>query len=209
MPRPSRWNDIVEAAAKLFQTKGFAATSLEDIATEVGMWKGSLYHYIHSKEELLFVVVREPAERILEDLRMVSALDLPPAEKLRLVAQAHGRVLETTFVYASVYLQEVAGRGRSTEWAARDREYVHLITGIIDEGIASGDFSSQLDARTATFALVGALNWVTRWYRPEGALSGSKIAEQICSTFLGGVLTRSSTALTVPATRVAAASESD
>ncbi len=192
MPRPSRWNDIVEAAAKLFQTKGFAATSLEDIATEVGMWKGSLYHYIDSKEELLLAVVREPAEHILDDLRMVSGLDLPAAEKLRMVAQAHGRVLETTFVYASVYLQEVAGRGRSTEWSARDREYVLLITAIIQDGVTAGDFSSQLDARTATFAFVGALNWVTRWYRPDGPLTAGMISQQICSTFLGGLLTRSS-----------------
>jgi len=190
MPRPSRWNDIVEAAAKIFQEKGFAAASLEDIASEVGMWKGSLYHYIDSKEELLLAVVQEPAEHLLSELRIVASLDLPATEKLRMVAQAHGHVLETTFVYASVYLQEVAGRKRSTEWAASDREYVRLITAIIEEGIARGDLSSQLDARTATFALVGALNWVTRWYRPDGPLSAGKIAEQICTTFLNGLITR-------------------
>jgi len=198
MPRPSRWNDIVEAAAKIFQEKGFAAASLEDIASEVGMWKGSLYHYIDSKEELLLAVVQEPAEHLLTDLRMVASLDLPATEKLRLVAQAHGHVLETTFVYASVYLQEVAGRKRSVEWAARDREYVHLITTIIEDGIARGDLSTQLDARTATFALVGALNWVTRWYRPDGALSAGKISEQICTTFLNGLITRTAPGTPVP-----------
>ena len=198
MPRPSRWNDIVEAAAKIFQEKGFAAASLEDIASEVGMWKGSLYHYIDSKEELLLAVVKEPAEHLLTDLRMVASLDLPATEKLRLVAQAHGHVLETTFVYASVYLQEVAGRKRSVEWAARDREYVHLITTIIEDGIARGDLSTQLDARTATFALVGALNWVTRWYRPDGALSAGKISEQICTTFLNGLITRTAPGTAVP-----------
>ncbi len=198
MPRPSRWNDIVEAAAKIFQEKGFAAASLEDIASEVGMWKGSLYHYIDSKEELLLAVVQEPAEHLLTDLRMVASLDLPATEKLRLVAQAYGHVLETTFVYASVYLQEVAGRKRSVEWAARDREYVDLITTIIEDGIARGDLSTQLDARTATFALVGALNWVTRWYRPDGALSAGKISEQICTTFLNGLITRTALGTPVP-----------
>ena len=69
MARPSRWNEIVDAAATLFREKGFVATSLEDIAREVGMYKGSLYHYIKSKEDLLFAVVREPAERILADVR--------------------------------------------------------------------------------------------------------------------------------------------
>ena len=83
MPRPSRWPDIVEAAAHAFRERGFAATSLEDIATEVGIWKGSLYHYIDSKEDLLFAVVRGPADRILDDLRLLANLDLPPAEKIR------------------------------------------------------------------------------------------------------------------------------
>ena len=191
MPRPSRWNEIVDAAAALFQEKGFASTSLEDIATEVGMWKGSLYHYINSKEELLLAVVQEPADRLLNDLREVAALDLPPAEKLRLVTQAHGRVLETTFVYTSVYLQEVAGRRRSAEWSSRDREYVQMITRIIQDGINRGDFAAQMDARTATFALLGALNWTTRWFRPDGPLTAGKFAEQICNTFLNGVLSRS------------------
>ena len=191
MPRPSRWSEIVEAAATLFQEQGFASTSLEDIAAAVGMWKGSLYHYIDSKEELLLAVVQEPADQLLNDLHQIAALDLPPAEKLRMVTQAHGRVLETTFVYASVYLQEVAGRRRSAEWSARDREYVQLISDIMHEGIERGDFSTQLDPRTATFALVGALNWVTRWYRPDGPLTAGKIAEQICNTFLNGVISRS------------------
>jgi TetR/AcrR family transcriptional regulator, cholesterol catabolism regulator len=191
VPRPNRWNDIVEAAAKVFQEKGFAAASLEDIAGEVGMWKGSLYHYIDSKEELLLAVVKDPAEHLLNDLREVVSLDLPSTEKLRRVAHAHGHVLDTMFVYTSVYLQEVAGQRRSSEWAARDREYVELITEIIGQGIRRGDFSSQLDARTSTFALIGALNWVTRWYKPDGALSAGKIAEQICSTFLTGLITRS------------------
>ena len=69
MPRPSRWNEIVEAAAEAFRTNGFAATSLEDIASAVGIWKGSLYHYINSKEDLLFAVVRGPAEEILKQIQ--------------------------------------------------------------------------------------------------------------------------------------------
>jgi AcrR family transcriptional regulator len=78
--RPSRWTQIVDVAAELFREKGFVATSLEDIAREVGMYKGSLYHYIDSKEDLLFAVVREPAQQILDELRELAELDLPPAE---------------------------------------------------------------------------------------------------------------------------------
>ncbi len=190
MPKPSRWNDIVDTAAKIFREKGFSATSLEDIASEVGMWKGSLYHYIDSKEDLLFAVVKEPADHLLAEIRRIEGLDLPPAEKLRLAALSHAYVLDTTFVYAAVYLQEVAGRQRFAEWTAMDREYVEILTAIVQQGVDRGDFTLQLSARNTTLALIGSLNWMTHWFNPEGSLSARTIADQICGTFLSGVLTR-------------------
>jgi len=191
MPRPSRWNEIVDTAARLFQEKGFASTSLEDIATEVGVWKGSLYHYIDSKEDLLLAVVREPAEQILAQIREIKMIDLPAAEKIRRIARGHARTLDETFVYASVYLQEIAGRNRTGEWADMDREYVTTITEIMRAGIDAGDFSSHLDARVAGLSMVGAFNWMTHWYRPEGPQTAIEIADQICSILLEGMISRS------------------
>ncbi len=190
MPRPSRWSDVVEAAAQVFQQKGFAASSLEDIAAEVGMRKGSLYHYINSKEDLLFAVVSEPATRILDSLQKIAALDLPPSEKLRQAAITHAAVLDETFVYASVYLREIAGNQRFAEWASKDREYRRVLTSIVEDGVERGDFSAVIHAGTATLAFIGALNWMTHWYRPGGPLPAAVIADQICTTFLNGMIVR-------------------
>lgn len=190
MPRPSRWNEIVEAAAIAFRDKGFAATSLEDIAKGVGIWKGSLYHYIDSKEDLLFAVVRQPAGQILDDLRELAALDLPPTEKLRRATRSHVRVLETNFLYASVYLQEIAGRHRSEEWSAMDREYLAAMEKIVTDGVRRGEFARFVNPRIATLALIGAMNWLTHWYHPNGQLTGTEIADQFCDIFLAGMLTR-------------------
>ena len=198
MPRPSRWNDVVEAAAKVFQEKGFAAASLEDIASELGMWKGSLYHYINSKEDLLFAVVREPAERILTDLERIASLDLPPSEKLRQAALTHALVLDETFVYASVYLREIAGNQRFEEWSVRDRDYRRLLTSIVEDGVRRGDFAPNVHAATVTLAFIGSLNWMTHWYRPGGRLPAPLIADQICSVFLNGLISRSSRPAVTP-----------
>jgi AcrR family transcriptional regulator len=181
----------VDAAAMLFREKGFVATSLEDIAREVGMYKGSLYHDIKSKEDLLFAVVREPAERILNDLRELRQLDLPPAEKIRRITRSHVRALEENFTYCSVYLEEVAGRHRSAEWSAMDREYIHAIMDVIEEGQVRGEFGKSVDPRTTTLALIGSLNWLTHWYSPDGELKGAEIAERYCDIFLTGLLSRS------------------
>jgi len=190
MPRPSRWNEIIEAAAEAFRTNGFAATSLEDIASAVGMWKGSLYHYIDSKEDLLFAVVRGPAEEILKQVRGLSETDLPPTEKIRRATRSHVQILNSNFVYASVYLQEIAGRRKLPEWSAMDREYLGLLESIVREGVDSGEFSAVTNPRVTTLALIGSLNWLTHWYRPGGSLHADEIADQFCDLFLGGLISR-------------------
>jgi len=203
MPRPSRWGDIIEAAAEAFRTKGFAATSLADIASAVGIWKGSLYHYIDTKEDLLIAIVREPATQILQDLRDLSQIDLPPTEKLRRATRSHIKVLESNFACASVYLQEIAGRRKFPEWSAMDREYLDLLESIMREGIDCGEFSSITNPRIATLGLIGSLNWLTHWYRPDGPLHADEIADQFCDLFLGGLIvrTKQQSAPQIPAPR--------
>ena len=85
------------------------------------MYKGSLYHYIKSKEACV-CGGDEPADQILADVRELAGQDLPPSEKIPRITRSHVRVLEENFTYCSVYLDEVAGRHRSDEWSAMDRE---------------------------------------------------------------------------------------
>jgi AcrR family transcriptional regulator len=194
MPRPSRFDDIVEAAAIQFREKGYHACSLDDIAAEVGLWKGSIYHYIDTKADLLLAVVSVPADRLLNSLREIAGADLPPSEKIRAIVTNHVEVLDETFAYASVYLQEIAGRHLDEEWAAKDREYIRLIEQVVADGVADGSFEPGTDPRIATFSLVGSLNWLIRWYHPGGEMGPAEIAAQICSFSLTGILRRTTTA---------------
>lgn len=189
MPRPSRWTEVVEAAAVIFKDQGYHGTRLEDIAESLGMQKGSLYNYISSKEELLLAVVTPPANRLLESLTELAGADLPASEKLRLVARGHARVLEEYFPYVAVYVHEIAGQGHS-EWREMDRTYVRLLSTIIEEGRDSGLFASTTTPIISAMALIGSLNWMTRWYEQGGSLSAEQIADQIASTFLTGLLAR-------------------
>lgn len=190
MPRPSRWNDVVEAAAIVFRQRGYHATRLEDIAESLGMQKTSLYNYIDSKEELLLAVVTPPATQLLDSLSALAESDLPASEKIRLVARSHARVFEDYLPYVAVYVQEIAGQDHSPEWRERDRAYVRHLSGIIDEGRQSGLFDATTSPVIGAMALIGALNWMTRWYEPSGELSAEQIADQIASSFLSGVLAR-------------------
>jgi AcrR family transcriptional regulator len=121
-------------------------------------------------------------------------MDLPPTEKVRRATRSHLKVLETNFVYASVYLQEIAGRRRMKEWSAMDREYLELLESIIRDGIDEGEFAPLTNPRIATLGIIGSLNWLTHWYRPEGPLRADAIADQFCDMFLAGLINRTSSA---------------
>jgi AcrR family transcriptional regulator len=190
VPRPSRWNDVVAAAARVFSEKGFGGSSLEDVAAEVGMLKGSLYNYIETKEDLLFAVVRPDAEELLTHARELNRKDLPASEKLRQIALEHVMIIDRHLPYVSVYVQEIAGRGISKEWADMDREYMHLVEQVFVEGIDSGTFEASLDAKVAARSLIGALNWMTRWYEPGDPAQARAIAAQLSDVFLSGALAR-------------------
>jgi AcrR family transcriptional regulator len=190
MPRPSRWNDVIEAAAVVFNERGYHATRLEDIAAALGMQKGSLYNYIDSKEDLLLAVVTLPATQLLEILSTLAESDLPASEKIRLVARSHARVLEDYLPYVSVYVHEIAGQAHSEKWREMDRSYVRHLSTVIDEGRQTGLFEASTDPTISAMALIGALNWMTRWYVPGGTLSAEEIAERMADTFLAGLLAR-------------------
>lgn len=187
MPRPSRWSDVVAGAAAVFREKGYHAASLEDVAVEVGMLKGSLYNYIASKEELLFAVVRPSAERLLASTRELAADPAPAPERVHRLALTHVQVLRDDYVCASVYLHEIAGLDRYPEWAAMDREYVALTRSVLAAGVAEGSLVADLDLRTAPHLLLGSLNWLTRWWDPAGPVSAEEMAARVSSTFLDGV----------------------
>lgn len=181
---------MVAAAARVFSEKGFGGASLEDVANEVGMLKGSLYNYIKTKEDLLFAVVRPDAERLLGHARELVAKDLPASEKLRQIALVHVEIIDRHLPYVSVYVQEIAGKGISKEWTEMDREYVSLVERLFEEGVEAGTFDTALDVRVAARSLIGALNWMTRWYEPGDPAQARAIAAQLADVFLSGALAR-------------------
>ncbi|MCD9198939.1 hypothetical protein LT946_11735 [Aeromicrobium sp. zg-Y1379] len=154
------------------------------------MLKGSLYNYIKSKEDLLFAVVRPDAEELLTNARQLKVKDLPASEKLRQIVLVHVEIIDRHLPYVSVYVQEIAGRGISKEWADMDREYMHLVEQVFVEGAESGAFDRGLDAKMAARSLIGAMNWMTRWYEPGDPAQARAVAAQLSDVFLSGVLAR-------------------
>ena len=191
MARPSRWDEVVQASGRVFRRHGFARASLEQIAEELGMWKGSLYNYISSKEDLLTAVIAVPAERLTAEARAIVAGPGSPEERLRALVRCHVDVLVDHYDFVAVHLHEVAGRELGEKWRAYDREYAALIEQVVREAADAGALPAGRDPHLTTTTLVGALNWLTRWWDPAGDIGPDTVAVQIADTVLGPAPVRS------------------
>jgi len=170
---------ILRAAARLFRQRRFDRTTMREIAEAVGLTKGALYHHIRSKQALLYEIIQHTVDRALPRLEQIATVPLPAAERLRQAVRLHILILAHDRDNVECSIEEgrsLAPEYRAAAIAGRDR-YERLIRRIISDGIRTGEFAPT-DVRLAGFALLGMLNWVARWYRPEGERPAGEIAAQ-------------------------------
>ena len=183
---------ILNTAAEIFARKGYEKTTLEEIAAELKMTKGSLYYYFRGKEDILFQSLLI-AHRLANDvLRKIAAKKgLSPKEKLSLAIKEHVKVLTKKFVYATLRQQDLLlpGKLRDAVMAERDR-FQNTFMRIIREGIEDGSFR-QADRKMISFAILGSVNWVARWYSPNGPLSPEEIGNALADYLVEGLLMQS------------------
>jgi AcrR family transcriptional regulator len=182
-------DDIVSAAAKVFRTKGYHAATVRDIAEEVGILKGSLYHHFASKEELLYLVVKEPIAQMYRAIAEIAAADLAATEKLRRAISAHLEAFDRHYPHLFVYLRErEAVKRRFREMIGfSPKEYYRCWQQILREGVENGEFRSDFDIQVTSYGLLGMLNWSCEWYDPQGRLSIKEVAEEFTALALAGL----------------------
>jgi AcrR family transcriptional regulator len=185
---------VYSAALRLFHEKGYHATSMQDIAAALGLYKGSLYHYIGSKEDLLLQVFERAMASLLADVeRIVADASLPARTQLQLVVQAHVSAVADNRDALSVYLHEfraLAGESLDKVRAQRER-YRELVETIVSRGVKSGEFVTP-DVGIATLGLLGMCNWVAQWFQPGGRLAARDVGRLFAELALEGLSSSSS-----------------
>jgi AcrR family transcriptional regulator len=185
--RDARRLQILESAVRAFAARGFHGTSMEDIARELRLTRGSLYYYFRDKEEILALCHAVALDAVLAAFEEVRASALPPDEKLRRLIQEHVRVQVDKFHGTALALELDALRpaSRAAVVAGRDR-YDRGLRELIAEGVRTGLFR-PVDPKLAAFAVLGAINWIGRWYRPAGAATPESLGEEFAGLFLAAL----------------------
>ena len=186
---PPREDQVRAVALRLFKEKGYHATSMRDIADEVGINKGSLYSYIRSKEDLLVPVFERAMGVLLAQIEAITAdTTLTPTARLRLAIQAHVTAVAENLDVLTVYLSEwrqLAAESLSKERAQRER-YAMLFRAILEDGVATGEFR-PMDTRIVMLGMIGMSNYLFRWYRPDGRLAPNQVADELIDLVMQGV----------------------
>jgi AcrR family transcriptional regulator len=185
---------ILRAAAQIFRDRGFAAAGMRDIAVAADLSPGNLYHYFKGKDELLYFCQHRTLDRLLTALGEARRSAAPLADRLRALAAAHVLCVidELQGSAAHFELDVLPKRLRAAVVAKRDR-YEHGVRALVADGMRTGQFQAT-DAALATRAFLGALNWTTHWYRPEGADSPQRVAEVVSAFAVAGLAPRAGTA---------------
>jgi AcrR family transcriptional regulator len=183
--------ELFRVAARLFKEKGYRATSMQDIASQLGIQKPSLYYYISSKEDLLKEIAWVTMKMLIDAIEKIAFSPLSPREKIEKIIESHVKLICENLDLFTVSLREINPINAETFWsdvvALRDR-YENYVRSIIRVGKESGDFKRDMDEKLAGFALLGALNWTIRWYSPQGEKSPEEIANAWKKIFMDGFL---------------------
>ena len=182
--------EILRSAVEAFRRRGFHGASMDEIAKALGMQKGNLYYYFKNKEAILFFCHDYSLDILLAKLLEVERERTEPPEKLRrlIVAFVHMILDELHGTALTMDLQALSRAHWRSVVKKRDR-FDRGVRAVIEDGIASGAFRKG-DAKLYTFAILGASNWITRWYDPAGPASSDNIANAFADYLVGGLVAR-------------------
>ncbi|MBZ5610635.1 MAG: TetR/AcrR family transcriptional regulator [Acidobacteriia bacterium] len=178
-PNEVRLVEIYFAAAKLIQEKGFQATSLQDIAREVGLTKAGLYHYIPSKERLLYEIMNYAMDRVDRDV-IAPAREIEDAERrLAVIAENYARLVvgnqEITIV-----LNDIGGLTGAKKRHVNQRQdaFYQFVRDTIQD-LEEQHKTSGMDVSVLAMSFFGVIRWLAHWYRSNGKLSRERVIEEI------------------------------
>jgi AcrR family transcriptional regulator len=179
--------DILKSAAKAFRKLGYHGATVEEIAAALHMKKGNLYYYFKNKEEILFACHQYSLDQLTQILEGVQLGSAGADQKLRqlIVAFVHTILDDLHGTALLLDLEALTPAHLKAVIARRDR-FERGVREVLEEGMATGTFA-QGDPKLLAFALFGAVNWIPRWFKPQGTSTSQEIADRFADYLIAGL----------------------
>jgi AcrR family transcriptional regulator len=184
-----RKQQILDAAVRLFYEVGYEGASLRDLATRVGINKATIYHYFESKEEILFHIVKQVGDELLEGVRQAARGSGAPLDVLEAMVRFQIGYVENHVEEIKVLVEEKKSLRADVQRSSRltEAEILALYKKALKRCQEAGRVRA-CHLTTAAFGILGQINWLYHWYQPGGSLSVRELADEVVSLLFRGLL---------------------
>lgn len=185
----NRRDEIIAAAIDLFYNYGYQKASIRDICRNVGITQAALYYHFRNKEELLYTIIEKFSNNLYFLLKSCFSESRDPVEKLKNAIMQHVLSIKHNREGAKIIIEDKRFLGGELQRFSKEKEKAvfYLYKNYLKELQAAGKIK-PCDLTVATFGILGMINWLYHWYRPEKGLSLEALAEQLINILFRGLL---------------------
>ena len=183
-----RKKEILTSSQNVLKEKGYAATSVRDIAKALEIEPASLYSHFESKEDILRITCFEMAEKFELAVKEVNDIYFNAEENLRMAIKFHVEILTKNLDAAIIFIRDWRNLSSDslTQFIAKRNTYEEGFREIVQTGIDEGVFN-ETDKKFAALTILSSVNWIVEWYQPNGNLTAEQIAEKLSDFILTGL----------------------
>ncbi|MCH8332081.1 MAG: TetR family transcriptional regulator [Bacteroidetes bacterium] len=187
----NRKEQIRVTAQNLFRERGYPATSMRDLAAQIGIEPASLYSHIDSKEAILQGICFEIADEFFKTIEPVMNANIPADQKLMEAIRNHVKVIKHNSDAFAVFLNDwrYLSEPSLSEFKRQRKHYEDMFKDIIGDGMKQGIFK-HMNVKFTVLTLFSSLNWIYLWYKPSGEMTPMEIADNLGALILNGLKTK-------------------
>ena len=188
--QPMRRLEVLQKAIKVIYERGYRNATINQLATEMGFSKAAFYHYVRSKQDLLYIIFDSVMDLLQDTVKGIVQSDASPDLKLRQIVTNYIAMIVEYREMVEIYFTEKTELSREHQSAItmREREFMHVIRDVYQEGVARELFA-EVHPNVVTNVILGMCGWIYRWYDPTGAVSAKQLPEMVLQMLMQGIET--------------------
>jgi AcrR family transcriptional regulator len=183
-------DSLLDVAVAVFNERGYDATSMDELATRLGITKSAIYHHVSSKVELLRLALDRALDGLFAVTEEPGARTGRAIDRLEHVVRGSVGVLAAELPYVTLLLRVRGNSAVEQEALARRREFDRIVTELVRAAEDEGDVRQDVDPAVTSRLLFGTVNSLTEWYRPDRGLDADALADALVATTFDGLRTR-------------------
>jgi len=178
---------LLDAAVALFNERGYEATSMDELATRLGITKSAIYHHVPSKGELLRLALDRALDALFAVTEEPAATSGPAIDRLEHVVRGSVQVLTAELPFVTLLLRVRGNSPVEQEALRRRREFDRIVTDLVRAAEDDGDVRPDVDPGVTSRLLFGTVNSLTEWYRPDRGLTADELADALVTVTFSGL----------------------